>query len=124
MEKYPIFKLDIEKSETSYKSINEILNYLKDKIYNHEIARYIGEFDHYSHTKNVKDSEIAEEILDAKIIICCFGKSLSKPTVLSVRPRSIGVAELEDKFVITFLEAPNPIANNTMESWIKGLVSY
>ncbi len=123
MEKYPIFKLDIDKSEIKYKSVDEILDYLKEKIDNHNIAIYIGKFDHYSHTKSLEDGEVASEILDAKNIICCFGKGLSNPTVLSIRPRSIGVAELKDKFIISFLEAPNPIANEAMESWVKGLVN-
>jgi len=30
-------------------------------------------------------------------------------------------AELEKLFVITFLEAPNPMANSAMESWAKAL---
>ena len=123
MEKYPIFELDIEKSETKYKSIDEILDYLKEKIDNHKIATYIGEFDHYSHTKSLEEGKVADEILDAKNIICCFGKELPKATVLGVRPRSIGVAELKDKFIISFLEAPNPVANEAMESWIKGLIN-
>ncbi len=124
MEKYPIFELDIEKSETKYKSVDEILDYLKEKIDSHDIAVYIGKFDHYSHTKSLEDGEVANEILDAKNIICCFGKGLLKPTVLGIRPRSIGVAELKDKFVISFLEAPNPIANEAMESWVKSLIDF
>ncbi len=123
MEKYPIFELDIDKSETNFKRVDEILDYLKEKIDSHDIAVYIGKFDHYSHTKSLKDGVVAEEILDAKNIICCFGKTLSKPAVLGIRPRSIGVVELEDKFVISFLEAPNPIANEAMESWAKGLIN-
>ena len=123
MEKYPIFELDIEKSEIKYKSVDEILDYLKEKIDNHKIATYIGEFDHYSHTKSLEEGKVADEILDAKNIICCFGKELPKATVLGVRPRSIGVAELKDKFIISFLEAPNPIANEAMESWVKGIIN-
>jgi hypothetical protein len=42
--------------------------------------------------------------------------------MLSVRPRSIGIAEYEDRFVISFLEAPMPLANTAMESWVKAIV--
>jgi uncharacterized protein YifN (PemK superfamily) len=121
MEKYPVFTIELNKDETSYKSVDEILSHLKEKIDAHPVATYIGKFDHYTHTTNLEVGEINPEIIDAKNIICCFGKKLPKPEVLSVRPRSIGVAELADKFVVSFLEAPNPDANNTMESWVKSI---
>ena len=123
MEKYPVFTLKIAKEETNYKNIDEIFAYLKKQIEAHPIAVYIGEFDHYSHTSGLEAGEINEEIKDAKNIICCFGKVLPKPEVLAVRPRAIGVAEMADSFVVSFLEAPNPDANAAMEKWAKGLVS-
>jgi len=123
MEKYPVFELDIKKSETKFQTADEIIEYLKEKIDNHPIAIYIATFDHYSHTKSLADGEIAPDILDAKNIVCCFGKNLPKANLLAVRPRSIGVAELSDKFVVSFLEAPNPMANDAMESWVKGIIN-
>lgn len=121
MEKYPVFTLEITKKETSYASVDEILAYLKAQIDAHPIAAYIGEFDHYNHTCNLEVGEISPEIKDAKNIICCFGKALPKAEVLAVRPRSIGVAELDESFVLSFLEAPNPDANKAMENWVKGV---
>jgi len=121
MEKYPVFTLEIDKCETKHTNVDEILAYLKSKIEAHPIAIYIGEFDHYSHTSNLEVGEINPDIKDAKNIICCFGKVLPKAEVLAVRPRSIGVAELSDSFVVSFLEAPNPEANSAMESWVKGI---
>jgi len=123
MEKYPVFELNIKKSETKFQTADEIIEYLKEKIDNHPIAIYIATFDHYSHTNSLADGEISADILDAKNIVCCFGKNLPKANLLSVRPRSIGVAELSDEFVVSFLEAPNPIANDAMESWVKGIVN-
>jgi len=123
MEKYPVFTIEIAKNETTYKSVDEILAYLKGQIEAHPIATYIGEFDHYSHTKSLEAGEISEAIKDAKNIICCFGKVLPKPEVLAVRPRAIGVAEMTESFVISFLEAPNPDANAAMEKWAKGIAN-
>ncbi|MBD3794154.1 MAG: hypothetical protein IE889_08400 [Campylobacterales bacterium] len=122
MEKYPVFTIEINKEETNYKNVDEILAYLEQQIDKHPIAVYIGEFDHYGHTSSLEVGQINPEIKDAKNIICCFGKALPKAEVLAVRPRSIGVAELVDKFVISFLEAPNPEANQAMESWVKGII--
>jgi len=123
LEKYPVFTVEINKDETSYQNVNEILAYLKHQIEDHPIAVYIGKFDHYSHTSSLKEGKIAEAILDAKNIICCFGKVLPKPEVLAIRPRSIGVAELDDSFVASFMEAPNPEANAAMEKWLKGIAN-
>ncbi|MEO1958929.1 MAG: DUF6858 family protein [Nautiliaceae bacterium] len=119
-EKYPVFVLDIFKNETNYKSAPEIINYFKEKINSHPTCRYIGEFDHYNHTKEI-NGEIAPEIKDCKIIIFCFGNKLPNGKITAVRPRSIGVTEYEDKFEIAFLEAPALIANEVMEKWVKEL---
>ena len=121
MEKYPVFALEIDKNETTFKNADEIIHYLKEKIYEHEIAEFIGVFEHFMHTKNLKEGVVAEDIKDAKNIIFCFGKQLLKCEVLSVRPRSIGVCEKNDKFVISFMEAPNAEGNTAMEKWVKSI---
>lgn len=121
MEKYPVYTIEIAKSETSYKNVNEILAYLKEQVEAHPIATYIGEFDHYAHTSSLSEGTIAKEIKDAKNLICCFGKVLPKAEVLAVRPRSIGVAEMAESFIVSFLEAPNPDANAAMETWVKDI---
>ncbi|MFT7823995.1 MAG: DUF6858 family protein [Sulfurimonas sp.] len=123
MEKYPVYTLQIDKSETAYQNVDEVLAYLKAQIEAHPVAAYIGEFDHYAHTSALEVGKIAEEIKDAKNLICCFGKVLPKPEVLAVRPRSIGVADMGESFVISFLEAPNQEANDAMERWVKGIAN-
>lgn len=121
MEKYPVFVLELNKDETEYKDTDAIIAYLKEKIEAHPVATFIAVFDHYSHTKSLQDGKIDQNIIDAKNIVFCFGKELPKAEVLAVRPRSIGVAEFSDKFIISFIEAPNPAANASMEEWVKGL---
>lgn len=121
LEKYPIFELDLPKSETSFKDVDAIIAYLKAKIDAHPVAAFIGIFDHYAHTKALPEGQVAENIKDAKLIVFCFGTALPNPHVMAVRPRSIGVADLGDKFVINFLEPPMPVATQAMEAWVKGL---
>ena len=123
MDKYPVYTLEVSKSETSHQNIDEIFAYLKEQIDAHPVAVYIGEFDHYAHTDSLETGEIADDINDARNLICCFGKVLNKPDVLAVRPRSIGVADMGKSFVISFLEAPNIEANDTMKQWVKGIAS-
>ena len=75
MEKYPVNELTIAKSETTFTTVDEILVFLKGKIDTHPVAVYIATFDHYTHTKSLGEKgEINPDILDAKNIICCFGK--------------------------------------------------
>ena len=119
-EKYPIFVLDVMKSETTYTSVDQILKFFREKIEGHPTCRYIGEFDHYSHTTQI-GGEINPEIRDCKLILFCFGNKLPDGKLPAVRPRSIGVTEFEDKFEISFLEAPALIANEVMEGWVKEL---
>ena len=121
MEKYPVFYMELTKDETTFKSVDEIIAYLKEQIDTHDVATYIATFDHYSHTKNLPNGKIAEHIKDAKNIIFCFGIALPDTKVLSVRPRSIGVSETDKGFDINFMEAPMPVANTAMEKWAKSL---
>lgn len=121
MEKYPIFVLELAKAETDLRSVDEFIARLKERIEQHKVARFIAVFDHYAHTKALPEGVIDPEIRDAKNIVFCFGVSLPSPEVLALRPRSIGVAELSDRFVISFLEAPMPVANTAMEEWARGL---
>jgi len=121
-EKYPVYTLEVPKVETSYADAAAIIDYLRACVERHDIARYIGEFDHLAHTKGLPDGHVAEGIVDARHILFCFGTHLPNPQVMAVRPRSIGVVDQGDRFVISFLEAPMPLANQAMEGWVKALV--
>jgi len=120
-ETYPIYKTTIMKTNLPHTSIDELFAFLKEEIQIHPVATYIGEFDHYSHTKGLKEGKISPEIINAKNILFCFGKELMIPEVLAVRPRSIGIAEMEDKFVVSFMQAPNPAANESIQKWVQAL---
>jgi len=121
LDKYPVWTLELEKSEVSRKSIEEILAYFKEKIETHPIATFIAIFDHYAHTSSLKDAVIAPEIKDVKNILFCFGKEIPNTKVAAVRPRSIAVCELENSWVIEFIEAPNEKLHQVMEQWAKAL---
>ena len=121
-EKYHIFEIEYKKSEIKYTSVDEIISALQIKIDKHPVISFIAIFDQYNHTTSLKEGEINPNIKAAKNIIFCFGKELPTPEVLAVRPRSIGVCELEDSFVVNFLEAPNDTANKTMEDFVKSLI--
>ncbi len=116
-ETYPVFTLEVDKSETTFRTVDEVIVFLRDKIETNRAATYIATFDHYAHTKSLDEGRVDKSILDAKNIIFCFGFTIPNPQVLGLRPRSIGVAELENSFVVSFMEAPMPVANVVMETW-------
>lgn len=120
-EKYPIKSVEIPKDSTFEKTFQDLLDYFHKKIEIHPVAKFIADFDHISHTKEVPDGFIASDILKAQDIIFCFGKRLESPLQLSVRPRSIGVVETKTSFFLSFLEAPSPIFNELMEQWTDDL---
>ncbi len=122
-EKFPIFTLDVDKSETDFNSAQDLVNHFKQLIDEHKVTRFIGEFDHYSHTLGLGDGVVAKNIIDARNIVFCFATKLPSAEILAVRPRSIGIAETETGFTLSFLEAPMALAHDTMESWVNGIVN-
>ena len=122
MGKYPIQTLQIAKNSTTLTNIDEILSFYKTQIDAHKLASYIAIFDHYSHTQ-VLEGEINPEIKDAKNIIFCFGAAIPNTKILAARPRSIGVAELEDSFVVEFMEAPKEPLTEVMSKWTQEMIT-
>lgn len=116
MEKYPVFVLEVAKAETSFASVDQIVEHLKSCIAGNDRVAFISVFDHLEHTRRI-GGEIAPDIVAAKNVVFCFGFALPNPTVMAVRPRSIGVCDTGAAFVISFLEAPMKPANEAMEAW-------
>ena len=75
----------------------------------------------YPNTKSL-NGEIMDELLDVKNIIFCFGTAIPETTIAAVRPRSISVCELNNKFVIEFMEVPKEELNLVIESWTNSLL--
>ena len=119
-EKYPIFVAEIGKAETTYQTVDALVDYYKGKIAENPKVQFIGVFDHYAHTSKI-GGPIVEGMTTAFDIIFCFGFAIPNPQMLAVRPRSIGIADMGDKFVISFMEAPMQPANQAMEAWTLAL---
>ena len=117
MEKYPVYTKEIKKENTKFKNVDEFIEALKQKVEADEIATYIWVFDHFEHTTNI-GGEIMDGMIAGKILLFCFGQSIPKPGAMAVRPRNIAIAEFEDKFVVSFLEAPVEKANTKKIDWI------
>ncbi|MCE1239415.1 MAG: hypothetical protein LWW83_05775 [Azonexaceae bacterium] len=119
-EKYPIFVTELRKDETTRSSMAALIAYYQERIAENPRVQFIGVFDHHAHTTRI-GGDIAPGILAAVDIIFCFGFAIPTPQMLAVRPRSIGIAEYAEKFVVSFMEAPMQPANQAMESWTLAL---
>ena len=120
MDKYPIYSVELTKDEVTVKNSAEIVDILKSKIEAHPIAKFIAVFDHFSHTTDL-GGEIIDGLIDAQNVVFCFGQAIPNPKILAVRPRSIGICEFENKFVLNFTEPPKEQLNELMENWVKSL---
>ena len=120
-DKYSIYEVEFKKNELDFNSIDEIIAALKAKIDAHPVSVFITAFDQYAHTSSLEMGKVNADIKGAKNIIFCFGKELPSADVLAVRPRSIGICELEDSYIINYMEAPNETANETMAKFVKSL---
>jgi hypothetical protein len=119
-EKYPITVVEIAKSETTYRTAQDIAAYLQQCIASIERVSYIGQFDHLAHTRAI-GGDVAPDIEAAINVLFCFGHALPNPQVMAVRPRSIGIADLGNRFVISFMDAPMKPANDAMQAWALAL---
>lgn len=121
-EKLPIFVLELERSESRFESVDAICEYLTARIEEHPLGEFIAVYDHYAHTRALRRGRVNKRIRAAKTLVFCFGITLPEPHLLAVRPRSIGVAETAEGFVIAFMEAPMPVVNSAMEAWARSLI--
>jgi len=120
MGKYPVFTTEISKTQTTFKTVDEIIEYLKTKVDAHPMCGFISIFDHYTHTKSI-GGQIPADLLDIKNIMFCFGPQVPAPEIVAVRPRSIGVTEKAGSFIVNFMEAPGAMPNQAMIEWVSSI---
>lgn len=112
-DRYPVHVLELDKSETSHRHLDGLLQALESTIEADPVVAMIAVFDHDAHTA-LQGGEIRPEILAAKNLIFGSGRKLPGPAMMAVHPRSIGIAELPDRFVPNLLAAPMAEANRKM----------
>jgi len=120
-QKVPVYLLEIEPPECRFDSVEAIAAHFRAKIEAHPTACYIASFDHFAHTSQLPEGQLADNIRAAINVVFCFGLTLPEPVQLANRPRSIGICETDDRYIISFMEAPMPVANAVIEEWAKSL---
>lgn len=122
LNRYPILTEEIAKADTALRNVDEILDHLRQRVVSDESTVFLGVFDHYGHTVRL-GGQLHPEVQDAKEIMFCFGPALPDVELLPLRPRAISVADLGNRFVVSFLEGPSEDGNRTLAAWIDELRS-
>src|SRR5699024_3975412 len=123
MDKYPVHTFTLSKNTVPLAAASDVIAALKEKVDTDAVADFIAIYDHFAHTQALPQGEVAEGIQAVQLLVFCFGIKLPGPEAVAVRPRSIGVTEYADHFVISFMAAPNPAMNATMQQWVKELAT-
>jgi len=119
-EKYPITVAEVAKTETTCRTAEDVAAHYRERIAATERVTYIGQFDHLTHTRAI-GGDVAPDIHAALNVLFCFGHALPNPQVMAVRPRSIGITDMGNRFVISFMDAPMKPANDAMQAWTLAL---
>jgi len=117
---YPVYQMEIKKTDLT-KSMWDIVDHFLQKVEKDPIAELIWIFEHCTHTKKL-NWPMVEGVVDAKMIVFCFGSKIASIPSLALKPRSFGIVETEDKFIIEFMEAPSEEAVKKMTNWTKELL--
>jgi hypothetical protein len=119
---FPIYTIEMEKSECRFATIDEIVTYLEEQVKSHKAAKYIATFNHLKHTRELPEGIVADDIVAAYNVVFCFGFSLQDAEQLATRPRSLGICETDSHITLCFMEAPMPVANALLEAWARSLL--
>ncbi len=121
---FPIIKISINKNEfnshfnnNGIDSFNELVGLFRNKLEGIKDVKIISEFDNLGHTQSI-GGEINKNIINAKIIIYCFGKNLLSPEQIAIRPRNLSICEIGDYYTISFLKIPSDNLNNLVKKII------
>lgn len=117
---YPVLMDEIAKADTPLRNVDEIIASLRARVIADRGIAFIGVFDHYGHSVRL-GGEVHPEVQDAKQIVFCFGPALPEVELMALRPRAIGVADLGNRFFVSFMEGPSPEINRVLADWVDEL---
>jgi hypothetical protein len=117
---YSVWVEEIAKADTPWRDVDEIAAVLQGCIHQQAGSAFIGVFDHYGLNLRVGEP-LPMDMQDAKTILFCPSARLPDPVSLALFPCAIGVADMGNRFVISFPEAPDIYPAETLVQWIDDL---
>jgi hypothetical protein len=117
---YSVWVEEIAKVDTPCRDVDEITVALQACICHLGATALIGVFDHYGFNLRA-GAPLPMCMQDAKTILFCRGSLLLDPMLLALCPSAIGVADMGNRFVISFLDAPAVFPAETVGQWVEDL---
>jgi len=121
LDKYPVVVEEIAKADTDCASVDDIVARLRHRVQTYPGASEIAVFDHLAHVKAQPDCKVADGIRGSKHLIFCLSNAIPNALIAAVRPRAVSVVETDDRFVISWLEAPVEGPNQVIAGWVEAL---
>ena len=117
---YPFWVEEIAKADTCCCDVDEIAAVLQRCICRHGEAVFIAVFDHYGLNLRLGES-LPFAMQDAKAILFCPNTNLLTPARLALCPCTIGVADMGNRFVISFPDMTSVFHMETLFEWVEAL---
>lgn len=117
---YSVWVEEIAKADTPWRDVDEITAALQSCICDLGATAFIGVFDHYGFNLRA-GAPLPMCMQDAKTLLFCRGSRLRDPMLLALCPSAIGVADMGNRFVISFLDAPTVFPAETVGQWVEEL---
>lgn len=111
---------EIAKADTRCCDVDEIAVALQRCICRHGEAVFIEVFDHYGLNLRLGES-LPFAMQDAKAILFCPSAKLLTPARLALCPCTIGVADMGNRFVISFPDMASIFRTETLLEWVEAL---
>lgn len=119
---YPVWVEEIAKADTPWRDVDEIAAAFRARIQRQAGSAFIGVCDHYGLNLRLGE-KLHAAMRDARIVLFCDDPALPGPTLLALRPCAIGVADMGNRFVLSFMERPGPAANGFLRQGLEDLLT-
>jgi hypothetical protein len=117
---YSVWVEEIAKADTPWRDVDELAAVLQACIHHQAGSAFIGVFDHYGLNLRVGEP-LPLDIQDAKTILFCPSAGLPDPVSMALTTCAVGVADMGNRFVISFLDAPVISPTETLAQWVENL---
>lgn len=117
---YPLWVEEIAKADTPWRDVDDIVAVLRQDIQGQGGAASIGVFDLYGLNLRLGEA-LPVAMQDAKVFLFCPGAKLLNPVLVALCPSVVGVADMGNRFVISFLDASRVSSTEPLAQWLDNL---
>jgi hypothetical protein len=118
--RYPVLVEEIAKADTPWRDVDEIGAVLRSCIQHQADFAFIGVLDNYGLNLRVGEP-LPVDMQDAKTILFCPSAKLPNPVTMGLSICAISVADMGNRFVISFPDSPVAFPTETLAHWVEDL---